>query len=359
MEESLLKSTPGWLWAVGIAVIILFVYVIWYFIDWSNSSVRLNRILKNLDIYKTIVSIAPVECTDPSSNPYKVCDYYIAGASRPIFAANSIFDYTSEQAIQKILVAGARWIELDIMEEGGKPIVSVENTRYNFRQTLNKVYLEDALNIIAQSAWNPSVVSNSSDPLFLSLNIAGNNTTLINNTAALINQYLGSKLLDTTYSYQRKNIAQEPICNLINKVVIVSGGNSKNTDLDEFVNISWAGSNLRRNGLTATEETYDHNELTDYNKQNLTVVYQDPSTSNKNKSAEVCATYGCQVVMMNYASPDEAMEEYLERFQLSSFVLKPASLRYSTPTYPEPTPQNPVKSYQPISVNTSLYQITI
>ena len=41
---------------------------------------RLGRILKNLDIYKGIVSIAPVDCMDPSSNPYKVCDYYIAGA---------------------------------------------------------------------------------------------------------------------------------------------------------------------------------------------------------------------------------------------------------------------------------------
>jgi hypothetical protein len=349
---------PSWAWVVIILVVMAVIYISWTIIEMSFPDVRIARLLKGMDIYKSLMAVAPVLC-DASDNAYKVCDYYIASSARTVFPSGSIFDYVDPGTITKVLAAGARWIELDIFDEGGRPVVTAANTKFGFRQTYNKVYLEDALSAIAANAWNPKSVPNSTDPLFLSLNLLTENTTTMNNTAAIVLQALKSYMLDATYAHQAINIAQEPICNLKGKVVIVSGGNIKNTDLDELVNLSWSGPYLRRYTVTQAEETYDHQELTDFNRQAMTVVVPDPSSKNDNKDATLAWNYGCQAVEMHYSKPDAAMETYIGQFQLASFVLKPLALRYNPPTYAAPTPQDPVKSYAPIQVTTPMYTATI
>jgi hypothetical protein len=351
---------PPWVWALGLLVVMALGYAIWTLVEWTGAPTwRIGRLLKGMDIYKSVMQVTPVLC-DASDAGLKVCDYYAAGASRAVFPGPGIFDFLSSGAIGKVLAAGARWIELDIWEQNGKPIVTIGNSKFNFRQTMNVVDLDDALTAVATQAWNPKTVPNDSDPIFLSLNIISNNTTTINNTAASVKTILRKQLLDATYSFQAKNIAQEPLCNLKGKCVIVSGGDTlKGTDLDELVNLSWSGPHLRRLTLTSAEETYDHEELTDFNRQNLTMVVPDPSAKNANKDPSIVWSYGCQAVLVNYSVPDESMEPYISQFQTASFVPKPEALRMQTPTYPSPTPQNPVKSFQPIRVTHPMYDVTV
>lgn len=333
-------------------------FVLSNYLPYLTGSGRLTGLLKNLDVYKGLMQVSPVPCFGDESS-YKLCDYYIATSARPVFAGTKIVDWISQDAIKKIISAGARFMELDVNEEQERPVVSFVN-KDNFRQTMNVVYLEDALKTIADNAWNTTIAPNSSDPFILSLNINGENTTLINNTAAVLKEELQTRMLGLEYAYQRKNLAQEAICNLKEKIVIISGGNHKNTDMDELVNLSWSGPNLRRMTLTQVEEVHDHEELTDFNKQNITLVIPDAGTTeNKNKGFDVAWTFGCQAVMAFYQSQDKDMENYVSKFQTSSFVLKPAQLRYSKPTYPTPVPQIEQKKSTPIQVKTAMYTATI
>lgn len=357
-----LDNPTVWM-VVGLLVLVAIgIYAIIYLVHQLNPTLRLGYTVGLLqDTYKGLLSVAPLYCGGAagSGTGLKVCDYYMAGSAQSVFPSTRASDYASADAIAAILSAGARWIELHVYQEGGEPVVSLENAKFQFRLSYNSVRLADALNAIATTAWTSSKVSNASDPLFLSLKVHENDTNLINAVAKMVRDKLAGHLLDMTYSHQQINIAQEPVCNLLNKVVIVSGDNHKGTELDELVNISWSGPNLQRLTLTQANETHDIQTLTNFNRQNLTMVVPDPGLDFKNKSAFAAWTFGCQAVLMYYGNPDDAMEEYVAQFQTASYVLKPDSLRFKQATFAAPTPQDPAKFFTPLQVKTPIYTATI
>jgi hypothetical protein len=202
----------------------------------------------------------------------------------------------------------------------------------------------------------------SSDPFILSLVFHTNKTTVINATAQLLkDSALKSRLLDYSYGYQRKNLAIEPVCNLQNKVIIVSGGGEINgTLMEEMVNLSWSTSNLRRYTYSQGAQPHDHEELIDYNRNHITMVIPDNLEDLKNNNPEILFTYGCQWNLMNYGSIDDMMELYIGEFQENSILLKPAALRplkekkYKVPTMPDPS-----VSFQPMQKISPIYNITV
>jgi hypothetical protein len=130
--------------------------------------------------------------------------------------------------------------------------------------------------------------------------------------------------------------------------------------MDELVNMSWASSNLRRMTYTEASQTFDHEELIEYNKRNITLVVPDMSSSDvKNKNAEICFSFGCQWVAMNYGSLDNAMELYTGQFISGSFAIKPDPLRYQPVTYKKPEPQTAAVSFQPKQITSPMYDFTI
>jgi hypothetical protein len=101
----------------------------------------------------------------------------------------------------------------------------------------------------------------------------------------------------------------------------------------------------------------DVNELTEYNKTNMTIVLPDNSINPGNPSGLLSRTYGCQMVAMRYQYVDNFLEENALFFDGVgyAFVLKPANLRYTAVTIPDPTPQNPQLSYATRNVTTDYY----
>lgn len=342
----------GGLLALGIALV-------WTLLQYTSGTVRLKWTLPGMDIYKGLLQISPIACSDGILSQTKVCDYYMAGSCRSVFPSNTVYDYVSTDALTKVLATGARWLELDVYDEGGSPVVAYAKPTTGFRLSYNYVALADCLHTIAAGAWSSRVVPNSSDPMFLSLNIHSDQATFINQVAVALKDVLRPWMLDMTYSHQAKNIAQEAVCSLKGKLVIVSGGNHRGTDMDELVNISWTGPYLRRLTLTQAEEVHDTQELIDFNRKNLTMVVPDINGSLVNSKPDAVWAFGCQAVLMCYGSPDAGMESYLEKFQTSSFVEKPKELRYSPPTYPSPKPQDPSKSYRPMQLKTPAITATI
>ena len=127
-----------------------------------------------------------------------------------------------------------------------EPVVSVGSIRGNWKLTASVVSLRDIFNTIKDYAFNETVVNNYSDPIFIYLDIKTKYTGALDQTADLILQMFGDRILDKSYRYQRKNICETSVCDLMDKVVIMSNTGFQNTRLEEYVNISTSNGNLQR-----------------------------------------------------------------------------------------------------------------
>lgn len=304
---------------------------------------------KNLGVY---AEFKPAPLTCPTDNV--VTDYMVAGSGYSVLPGKTVYSYVTADAITKVIEGGARIVELHVYDVNKDPVVGVADEKSKKMLTYNTVPFEACCQAIGNSAFKqPS-------PFILSIVFHTEDTLVINKCADILKNTLRKFMLDSSYSYQRKNLALEPICNLLGKLVIVSGDHHKGTGMDELVNLSWSSSLCRRLTYTQAAQTYDHDELIEYNKRNITLVVPDLNTSSMaNQNAEICFSYGCQWVLMNYGSLDNAMELYVGRFGEAAFLVKPDELRYKPVTYKKPDPQDPNVSFQPKRMTSPLFDFTV
>ena len=74
----------------------------------------------------------------------------------------------------------------------------------------------------------------------------------------------------------------------------------------------------------------------------MTIVFPDKGMNPPNPSALLCRTYGCQMVAIRYQYVDNFLIQNTMMFDRAgyAFDLKPAELRYTPVTIPDPEPQN-------------------
>lgn len=311
------------------------------------------------DAYEQVTKLAPIGC--PTSQPYRLCDYYMASSSYSVFPGAEIFDYVSDQILPMVIRAGARLVELDIYADANdKPVVGLKNQKLGTDYAYNTVPFEACCVSIGNNAFNSINCPVSSDPFILSLVFHTDKTNVINACAEILKTTCRQFMLDETYSYQRKNLAVEPICNLQSKLIIVSGGPMKGSKIEELVNLSWSTSHCRRMTYSQASQPHDPNEMIDYNRSHITMVVPDVGSDLVNSNPQILLTYGCQWVMMNYGSIDTMMELYISEFQENSLVLKPDGLRPIAPKkYKQPTLPDPNLSFQPMQKTSPIYSATI
>ena len=314
---------------------------------------------KNLDVYSGLTKPGPLAC--PIKDDTLLCDYYLAGSAYSVNPENTAYSYVTEESIRKIIQAGARIVELHVYGENGTPVVGLADTVTKEKYSYNTVPLDDCCKVLANDAFNAGTTSVSSDPFVVSVVFHTEDTTIINAAASVMKTTIVNRMLDSSYSYQRKNIATEPVCNFAGKFIIVSGKNVKGTDMDELTNMIFGESNLRREKYNDTTMTHSFEEKIEYNRRNITMVVPDDSVSLKNGNPQILFTYGCQWVLMNYGSLDEGMMSYKGHFENASALLKPDSLRpKKAPTLNIPAPPNPAEvSFQPKTYISPLGDITL
>jgi hypothetical protein len=105
----------------------------------------------------------------------------------------------------------------------------------------------------------------------------------------------------------------------------------------------------------------DVDELTEYNKSNMTIVFPDNEIKPPNPNGLLCRHYGCQMVAMEFQNVDNYLMENTEFFDRTGFAfsLKPANLRYEPIVIPDPIPQNPDYYYAPRTVKSQYYNYNI
>lgn len=337
--------------------IILVLMMLIYDAITPHSEKSRNKAEKNFKIYEKVTKLAPLGCP----TKHRLCDYYFASSSYSIFPGQEIYDYVSDQVLPLIIRAGARLVELDIYaDENDKPVVGLKNQKLGTDYAYNTVPFQACCVSIINNAFNTVFSPVASDPFMVSLVFHTNKTPVIDQCAEILKTTCRSRMLDEAYGYQRKNLAVEPICNLQNKLIILSGDQVKGTKMEELVNLSWSTSNLRRMTYTQASQPYDQNEMIEYNRNHMTMVVPDIGYDLKNNNPQIPLAYGCQLIMMNYGSLDPMMELYVSEFQENSVVLKPDGLRPLKPKkYKKPALPDPDVSFQPMQKISPIYNITI
>lgn len=335
---------------VVIGLIFLAILIITFMMTGSKSSSEKTG-TQNLMEYTKVISLSPL-----GSSTDKLCDFYIASSAYSVFPSYTTGDYISEKMIPLVIKAGARLIELDIYDGGNKPVVGLKNESLGFDYAKNSVDLESCFVALGNSAFNKLDTPLSSDPFILSLMFHTENTNILNASSQLLKDILGRFLLGPEYAYHRKNLSQEPIDNLKGKLIIVSGGSIKHTKMEEFVNLSWSTSSLRRLTYMQASQPHDHEELIESNKKSICMVIPDPDPDLKNSNPTILFSYGCQWNLMNYGSLDMMMELNIEKFQQASLVLKPSELRYKPSILKTPVLSDPqTHSFQPMMHTSPIY----
>ena len=344
-----------------ITLIIGIIVLIFYFTQVHN---RDNNLRYDMIKYRNKADIYPLTTNNEVMNGnFKLCDFYIASSYKSFLPGNQYYDLASIECIANAIECGSRYIELDIYQDSfcweSKPVVYVGKLQGLWNYT-NKLDFELCIKKIREVAFGSGYVANGNDPLFICLNIYNEqNFKLLSKIATIIHENFGNKLLAASYSYKTTNLSQIPIKELIGKVVIISNDKWEGCDMEEIVNFSWQMPFLRNMNSEQALFNFDKNELREYNRRNITRVF--PYINGResvNFNPAECWLTGCQFVCMNYQTMDEFMNFYLDKFSKYSLVLKPEQLRYTPPTYPDPTPQNPVVSFAPLQHSTPFYSIT-
>jgi len=344
---------------IGSSIFVIIVLIIYFKYIFR----RVPRALSSLVDYSKKMNLIPISANSViMKGNFKLCDFYIASSYKSYLPKNQYWDYSSVDAIEKVIRAGARYVELDVFPSGfclnSEPVVfnGDEVGLYNYT---TRLYFEKCMKRISDWAFNAQL-SNNTDPFFICINInCDSNKRLLQKIAKIIHKNFDNRLLGPNYNWRKSNLALTPIKELQSKIVIISNSNWEGSAMEEYVNFSPDMPFLRTMGHKQIASHLDQNELTDFNRQNLTRVYpQFVEAESQNFNPSISWLNGSQFVCMNYQTIDNMMLLYFETFKTASIVLKPERLRYKPVSYSSPIKQNPVVSFAPIQKTTPLYSIT-
>jgi hypothetical protein len=348
-------------------ILILSAGLIAYYFYYSRLNQRecsyMNGLYSSPDGY--IHSITPATDPDCSGN---LRDYYIKTAFNACSGGTYRNDFVDICNLKAILKQGVRALDFELYSVDGQPVVSTstQSDNYYVKETYNSVAFSDVMAVVRNYAFSGGMVPNPSDPLILHLRIKSSNADIFAKLADIFKGY-DDLMLGKEYSYEAAgtNMGETPLAKLMNKVVLIvdksNAGMLSNRDFMEYVNMTSNSVFMRVYPYNKVKNTPDMNELTEYNKKNMTIVLPDVTTSDAdppNPSGVLCRAMGCQMVAMRFQTVDQYLEEAAAFFDTAgyAFALKPEALRYEPVVIPVPVPQDPALSYQTRTVTKDYYQ---
>ena len=343
-------------------ILIIIITYISYMIYLTRLQSKECSYISNLypKINGNLKSISP-KISDCSGNLY---DYYIKTAYNACSGGTYRNDYVDTCILKSILKEGVRCLDFEIYNVNNNPVVSTSSDSKNFyvKETFNSVLFSDVMYVISNYAFSGGTVPNPTDPLIIHLRIKSNEQKVYTNLAKIFKSYY-SLMLGKKYSYENygQNIAAQPLTSFMNKIILIvdKSNNSflENKEFMEYVNITSNSVFMRGLPYYDVKNTPDINELEEFNRRSMTIVFPDSDVNPSNPSGMLCRAAGCQMIAMRYQYVDNFLQENTIFFNSGgyAFVLKPENLRYKPVTIPAPTPQNPQYSYQTRTVSTDYY----
>jgi len=330
------------------------------------------------DVYDDMGKVQSINLQDAKFKDFLLRDFYIKTAYNCCAIGDFKNTFVDTCALKQVIRQGARVLDFQIFSVGNNPVIAVssipcdyssaniERQCYLIKESYNYVKFSDAMQLISNYAFAGDTCPNPNDPLILHFRIMSVNEKIYTDMTNILKDKFNTSLLGKKYSYEfnGNSLANEPIANLVNKVVIAvdrSNNFFEDTPMLELVNICSNSVFMRALREKDVKYTPDYTELVEFNKKNMTIELPNISTTDNNPSAALGMKYGVQMVGMSYQNYDANLEYYEAFFATAgyAFVLKPEPLRYVVVTIPAPTPQNPELSYADREYKSDYYNFTI
>jgi hypothetical protein len=307
-------------------------------------------------------NIRPISENDPDCSG-NLFDYYVKTAYNACSGGSYKNDFVNICNLKAVIKQGVRCLDFEVYSVDNQPVVATSTVdSYFIKETFNSVDFSSVMETIRSYAFSGGTAPNPTDPIIVHLRIKSNNQEMYSNLASILKSY-DDILLGMDYSFENAglNLGSTPLKTFRNKVIIVVDkiNNSflQNEAFLEYVNITSNSIFMRSYTNYDVVNNPDTQELTDYNKTGMTIVFPDVGIDPANPSAMLARTYGCNFVAMRYQLPDNFLMENDEFFDRCgyAFCLKPANLRYQPVTIPAPKKQNPAYSYATRTTSTDYY----
>lgn len=297
---------------------------------------------------------------DCSGNLY---DYYIKTAYNACSGGSYKNDFVDICNLKAVIKQGVRCLDFEIYSMNDQPVVSTSTSEnYHVKETFNAVEFRTVMDTIRNYAFSGGTCPNSTDPILIHLRFKSNNPAMYAKIADIFKANTDIMLgMNYSFEIEGKNLGTVPLLELKKKVVLIVDRTNtaflENQSLLEFVNLTSSSMFMRAYNYYGVKNNPDVNELTEFNKRDMTIVFPDQGPNPDNPSGVVCRASGCQMVAMRYQMVDSFLSENALFFDRAgyAFALKPAELRYQPVTVSAPIPQNPEYSYATRNMSTDYY----
>jgi hypothetical protein len=290
-------------------------------------------------------------------------EYYVKTAYNACSGGSYKNDFTNICNLKAVLKQGVRGLDFEIYSIDNQPIVATSTVNnYYIKETYNSVSFSEVMSTIQNYAFSGSTAPNFTDPILIHLRFMSNNQSMYSNLATIFESY-DSLLLGKEYSYETAghNLGGEPLLNFMNKVILIFDRSNtaflENKDLMEYVNMTSNSIFMRAYSYYDVKNNPDLEELREYNKRNMTIVFPDSGSNPPNPNGVLSRDAGCQMVAMRYQTVDNYLLQSTLFFDNCgyAFCLKPEHLRYKPVIIPEAKTQDPALSYETRNVTTDFY----
>ena len=364
IQKKLRDSKVGKFVVLGLCGLLIAMVFFWIY----NKSTLNTRNCDNMKkLYPEVAQIRTINTARPEFK-HNLRDYYIKTAYNACSPGQFKNDFVNICALKSVIGQGARCLDFEVYSVNNEPVVSTSAVDdFTVKETYNSVKWSDVCTTIRDYAFSGATCPNPGDPLIIHLRLMSKNKPMYSKMATIFENTLNSRLLGPKYSYENhgRNLGQEPIKNLMGKIVVIADRSNalfEDTELDEYVNL--ASNSVFMRGIRYTQGvkyTPDMNELIEFNKKNMTIVLPDLNQSDPNYAFSLTQKTGCQFSAFSFQNFDSNMEYYDLFFdkQGAAFILKPQELRFIPVTVPPPQKANPEYSYEKRETKTDYYSITI
>ena len=335
---------------IGLIVVIFIIFIMGVVYFGSLQSREIGAI--NL-LYPSTDGHLRSICSECSGNLY---DYYIKTAYNSCSGGSYKNDFVDISILKAILKQGVRCLDFEIYNIKSEPVVatnSSDSDNFFVKESFNSVPFSNVMDVINNYAFSGGTCPNPTDPLLIHLRIKSTEQAMYTNLANIFKSYTNI-MLGKDYSYENagNNIGASPLITFKGKVILIIDKSNnaflENKELIEYVNLTSNSVFMRAFRYNDVKNTPDINELEEFNKKGMTIVFPDSGINPPNPSGVICRAAGCQMVAMRYQYVDNFLEENAIFFDDCgyAFCLKPENLRYREVKIPDADAQNPAYSYE-------------
>jgi len=319
------------------------------------------------DIYGALDgNLRPISSNDPDCSG-NLNEYYVKTAYNACSGGSYKNDFVDICTLKAVLKQGVRGLDFEIYSIDNNPVVATSTSdNYYVKESYNYVSFSDVMNTIQNYAFAASTAPNYTDPIIIHLRFMSNNQDMYTNLATLFSSYR-DMLLGKEYSYEMAghNLGGEPLLNFMNKVILIFDRSNtsflENQELLEYVNMTSNSIFMRAYEYYDVKNNPDLEELREFNKKNMTIVFPDSGSNPENPNGILVRDAGCQMVAMRFQYVDNYLMQNTGFFDNCSyaFCLKPYDLRYHPVLIDEAKTQDPALSYATRNVTTDFYTFDV